>query len=104
MKTRYKPKGIDIMANKVNKIQITQENGMIKIFRNGEGPEWSMNVTKYMERIKDGKVTSQGMANFIAEVINDCLNCKTASSALTDLDELGQYSTNTYFGDIDYLE
>ena len=92
------------MAKKVNKIDITQENGMIKISRNGEGPEWSMDVNRYIERIKEGKVTPQSMANFLAEVINDCLNCKTASSALTDLDELGQYSTNTYFGDIDHFE
>lgn len=92
------------MAKKVNKIQITQENGMIKIFRNDDGPEWSMDVTRYIERIKEDKVTPQSMANFIAEIINDCLNCKTASSALTDLDELGQYSNNTYFGDIDFLE
>lgn len=90
------------MAKKVNKIDITQQGGIIKISRNGEGPEWTMDVARYMQRIKEGKVTPESMANFIAEIINDCLNCKTASAALSDLDELGQYADDTYFSCIDY--
>lgn len=91
------------MAKKVNKIDITQQGGVIKISRNGE-PEWAWHGDKYMERIKEGKISPESMANFIAELINDCLNCKTASSALHDLDELGQYSNDTYFSSIDHLE
>jgi hypothetical protein len=92
------------MAKKINKIEITQQGGIITINRNGEGPEWRMDANRYMDRIKEGKVTPEGMANYIAEIINDCLNCKTASAKLDDLDELGQYSDCTYFSSIDYLE
>ena len=59
-----------------------------------------MDCAKYIERIKEGKVSPEGMANYIAEVIHDCLNCKTASSKLTDLDDLEQYF-GTYFENID---
>lgn len=91
-------------TKKVNKIDITQQGGIISINRNDEGPEWRMDCGKYVDRIKEGKVTPERMANYIAEIICDCLNCKTASAALSDLDELGHYSESTYFSDIDCLE
>lgn len=88
-------------TKKVIKLDITQQGGIVKVSHNGE-LEYSIDCVRYIQRIKEDKVTPQSMANFIAEIINDCLNCKTASAALHDLDELGQYSTDTYFGDLDY--
>lgn len=87
------------MARKVNKISITQQGGKISIYRNDE-LEKVYHMDKYMERIKEGKVTASGFGNFLAEIINDCLNCKTASSRLSDLDDLKQYY-GTYFENID---
>ena len=90
-------------TKKLKKLDITQQGGVIKITRDGE-PEWTWYGDRYMERIKEGKISAESMANFIAEIINDCLNCKTVSAALSDLDELGQYSNDTYFGSLDYRE
>lgn len=90
------------MARKVNKISITQQGGKIRIYRNDE-LEKVFHLDEYMERIKEGKVTASGFGNFLAEIINDCLNCKTASSSLSDLDDLEQYY-GTYFENIDYME
>jgi hypothetical protein len=88
---------------KVKKLDITQQGGIVKVSRDGE-LEYSIDCVRYIQRIKEDKVSPQSMANWIAEIINDCLNCKTASAALSDLDELGQYSTNTYFSEIDYFD
>lgn len=87
------------MARKVNKISITQQGGTISIYRNDE-LEKVYYMEQYMSRIKEGKVSAAGFANFIAEIMHDCLNCKTASSKLTDLDDLEQYY-GTYFENID---
>lgn len=90
------------MARKVNKITINQYQGEIKVYRNDE-LETQYNLAGYMKRIQEGKITASGFANFIAEIMHDCLNCKTASCKLTDLDGLGQYS-GTYFEYIDNME
>lgn len=87
------------MAQKVNKITINQKDGQIEIYRNDE-LEKSYDMVMYAERIKSGRVTAIGLANFLAEVINDCLNCKTASSSLHDLNDMEQYY-GTYFENID---
>lgn len=90
------------MARKVNKITINQKDGHIQVFRNDE-LEWQCDLVKYAERIAQGRVTPIGFANYFAEVIHDCLNCKTASATLHDLNDMEQYQ-GTYFENIDYFE
>ena len=90
------------MARKVNKITINQYQGTLKISRNDELEKQS-DIAMYMKRIAEGKINPSTFANFIGEIINDCLNCKTASSAIHDLDDLRQYQ-GTYFEYIDNME
>lgn len=86
---------------KTNKISITQKDGKIKISRNGE-IESIYHIDKTAERIKEGKMTDITLANMIAEIMHDCLNCKTASATLKDENEKDQYC-GTYFEGIDHL-
>lgn len=87
------------MAKKINKIEITQQDGFIKVFRNGEY-EQGYDFNNVVERIKEEGMTAVGLANWIAEMLNDSLNCKTASSVLKDLNDKQQYR-GTYFEYID---
>lgn len=87
---------------KENKISITQKDGKIEISRNGE-LESRYHFDATVERIKEGKINAVALANMIAEIMCDCLNCKTASAALKDLNEMEQYR-GTYFENIDILE
>ena len=82
------------MATK--KLDITQQGGIVVVSRNGEA-EWRVDCARYIQRIKEGNVSPEDMANFIAETIHDCLNSKTVVATLTDLDELDQYHEETYF-------
>lgn len=84
---------------KQNAIKITQENGKISIYRNGEC-EHQIFCNRVVERIKQGDLSEIGLANYFAEVINDCLNCKTAVSVVEDLNDTKPYR-GTYFEDID---
>ena len=86
---------------KKQKITIEQEDGNISIYRNGEF-EQSYDLARYVERIKEGEVDAIAVANFIAEIMNDALNCKSASSALHDLNEKKAYF-GTYFESIDFM-
>jgi hypothetical protein len=88
------------MKNKTNKISITQENGIVKIYRNEElekSYDFNRNLT-----FENGS-TVIGFANMIAEIINDCLNCKTATSSVTDLNDTKSYR-GTYFEFIDQFD
>ena len=87
---------------KENKIKITQEDGIISIYRNEE-LEQSYDLVYCVERIKEGKIDAIGLANFVAEIMNDALNCKTATSTLHDLNDRKLYF-GTYFEEIDHLE
>ena len=84
---------------KKQKIEITQQDGFIKISRNGEY-EQGYNFTKSVERIQDGKMSAVALANMIAEIMHDCLNCKTATATLKDLNDTASYR-GTYFENID---
>ena len=86
---------------KKNKIKITQEDGTIRIYRNEE-LEHRYDLARYVERIKEGKVDAISFANFVAEIMNDALNCKTATSVLHDLNDRQAYF-GTYFEEIDYF-
>lgn len=87
---------------KQNKIKITQENGFIKIYRNDEYEQgYDLNWT--VDAIKEGKMSNVSLANWIAEIINDSLNCKTASSMVQDLNDTRSYR-GTYFESIDFME
>ena len=78
---------------KKNKIKITQENGIVRIYRNGEYEKgYDFNQAK--------ELTPVGLANMIAEIINDCLNCKSVSSSVQDLNDTKSYY-GTYFENID---
>ena len=81
------------------KIEITQKDGVITISRNGE-VETRYNMDRTIELIESGKMTSVGLANMIAEIMYDCLNCKSATASLKDLNETDAYQ-GTYFETID---
>lgn len=83
------------MAKKKNLIKITQENGIVRIYRNGE-------YEKGYDFNRCSDLTPIALGNMIAEIINDCLNCKTASSSLQDLNDTKSYY-GTYFENIDYF-
>ena len=87
---------------KQNKITIEQKDGRISIHRNGE-LEQTYDLARYVERIKEGKVDAINLANFVAEIMNDALNCKTAKSTLHDLNGKQAYF-GTYFEEIDHFE
>ena len=84
---------------KKQKIEITQKDGKITISRNGE-VEAIYHIDKMIDRIKKGDTTPIELANTIAEIMHDCLNCKTAASKLKDLNETDAYF-GTYFEGID---
>jgi hypothetical protein len=84
---------------KKQKITITQEDGVITISRNNE-VESLYHIDKVVERIKSDEMSTIGLANMIAEIMHDCLNCKSATAALKDLNEKDQYF-GTYFENID---
>ena len=81
------------------KIEIIQKDGVITISRNGE-VETRYNMDRAVELIASGKMTSVGLANMIAEIMYDCLNCKSATASLKDLNETDAYQ-GTYFETID---
>lgn len=86
---------------KKNKIKIEQKDGNISVYRNDE-LDWQLNANRLVDNVKAGKTDAIRLANLIAEFINDCLNCKTASSSLKDLNNKQQY-TGTYFEHIDHF-
>lgn len=89
---------------KTNKIDIIQENGLIQVIRNGE-LESSYECNKIVQKIKADEWDAVWLANFIAEIMHGCLNCKTASAKLEDLNHRYQFSSEpTYFECIDHLE
>lgn len=83
------------------KIEITQKDGVITISRNNE-VESIYHIDKVFNRVQKGEMTPIGLANMIAEIMHDCLNCKKAVSKLKDLNESDQY-LGTYFENIDYF-
>lgn len=88
----------------MNKIDIVQENGRILINRNLE-LEQSYDLNRVIKLVKEDKVDAIWLANFIAEIMYGCLNCKSASAKLKDLNERHQYSSDpTYFEMIDHFE
>ena len=62
------------MAKKINKINITQQDGFIKISRNEEY-EQGYDLNKVVERIKDDKMSAIGLANWIAEMTKKQVDC-----------------------------
>lgn len=80
---------------KKNKIKITQENGIVRIYRNGE-------YEKGYDFNRCSDLTPIALGNMIAEIINDCLNCKSATSTLHDLNDTMSYR-GTYFENIDHF-
>lgn len=80
---------------KKNKIKITQENGIVRIYRNGEY-EKGYDFNRCLD------LTPIALGNMIAEIINDCLNCKSATSTLHDLNDTMSYQ-GTYFENIDHF-
>lgn len=89
---------------KQHKLHITQKDGIIEILRNGE-VDYIYDCNRLINRIKEEKMDSIGLANHLAEIIYGCLNCKTATCRLTDLNERNQYSDEgTYFEFIDTFE
>lgn len=81
----------------VNNIIINQEDGFITIIRNGD-EEHCIDINSTFSRIKGGDTSPVAIANWIAEMLYDCLNCKTASCEIYDLND-----TRSYFGYIDEM-
>ena len=81
------------------KIKITQKDGVISIHRLGE-VECSYRVYETVEKIQTGQMSAVELANMIAEIMCDCLNCKKAVATVEDLNDTKSYR-GTYFEDID---
>lgn len=89
---------------KTNKIDIIQENGLLQLIRNGE-LEKTYEFNRVVRLIKEDKIDAVWLANFVAEIMHGCMNCKSASAKLKDLNETYQYSSDpTYFEMIDHFE
>ena len=93
----------EVVKMKKQKIEITQENGTIKVYRNGTYETgYDINyIVKLIREREDVQATGINLANMIAEIMNDCLNCKSASSSLKDLNDKKAYQ-GTYFESIDF--
>ena len=96
------------MKTKQKKLKIIQEGGVIFVDRKGETEydwetEYRLNCNILAEKVKEGKITSIDLANIIAELIHDSLNCKSASATLRDNNEKNAYR-GTYFENIDYMD
>ena len=76
-----------------------QKDGKIFVERNEE-IEFTLDVNILLKNYADGKTDAIGIANYIAEIINDCLNCKSAKSNLSDENDRRSYN-GTYFELID---
>jgi len=87
---------------KTRKIVINQHNGFISCLVDGE-PEYSFDANFIIERVNEGYMTGVSLGNIIAELIHDCLNCKTAKAELHDLNDTKSYSDCTYFSSFDYI-
>lgn len=85
----------------VNNIIINQEDGFITIIRNDE-EEHCIDINRTFSRIKGSNTSPVAIANWIAEMLHDCLNCKTASCELYDLNDTSAY-IGTYFEWIDKM-
>ncbi len=89
---------------KTNKIDIIQENGLLQLIRNGE-LEKTYEFNRVLRLFKEEKIDAVWLANFVAEIMHGCLNCKSASAKLKDLNERHQYSSDpTYFEMIDQFD
>ncbi|MBQ2972393.1 MAG: hypothetical protein IJD68_07580 [Ruminococcus sp.] len=89
---------------KTNKIDIIQESGLLQILRNGE-LEKSYGFNRIVKLIKEEKIDAVWLANFVAEIMHGCLNCKSASAKLKDLNGRCQFSPDpTYFEMIDQFD
>lgn len=89
------------MKKKQQVIKMIQQDGVIKIHRNGEC-EQSYNFNIVVNKVKSGDMTAIELANFVGELVNDSLNCKTATSVIEDLNGCNQYR-GTYFEDLNYF-
>ena len=87
---------------KVNNIIINQEDGLITVIRDGE-EEYRIDINGTLSRIRGGDVSNIVVANWIAEMLHDCLNCKTVSCELHDLNDTRSYF-GTYFEWIDKMQ
>ncbi len=86
---------------KTRHINIEQKDGTIRCYVNGE-LEYTYDGNFIVERVKEGYMNGINVANLIAEIMHDCLNCKTATAELHDLNEAGNYHDYTYFSSFDY--
>lgn len=84
---------------KAQGIKITQKDGVIGIYRLGE-LEACYHIDETVQAVKDGEMSAVALANMIAEIMYDCLNCKKAIATLEDLNDTKSYR-GTYFEDID---
>lgn len=84
---------------KVQGIKITQKDGVIGIYRLGE-LEAYYHIDETVKAVQTGEMSAVALANMIAEIMHDCLNCKKAIATLEDLNDTKSYR-GTYFEDID---
>ena len=81
------------MAKNKIELEITQENGFIRIYRNGEY-EQGYDFNRDCSPI--------ATANMVAEIIYDCLNCKNVKpKSLKDLNDSHAYR-GSYFEGLDF--
>lgn len=85
----------EISISNPTELEITQEDGIISVYKDNE-LQYSINMNR------KNKMSEIALANMIAELIHDCINCKTATAKLKDLNDTHSYY-DTYFARIDFL-
>ena len=85
---------------KKQKINIEQKDGVIKVYHNDQ-LAYVYDCNYLIKSIKDDGTNAIGLANELAEMIHDALNCKKASASLKDLNDTRSYR-GTYFEQIDF--
>ena len=72
----------------MTKVKITQKDGVVQVRE-----KYSDDLLWTYDFNQKEKPSAVALANMVAEVINDCLNCKKATSELHDLND-----TKSYYG------
>ena len=73
----------------MKKLNIQQKDGVVYIYE-GDELQTTISLTR-----KD-KMSEVALANMVAELIHDCLNCKNVKAELHDLNDTKSYY-GTYF-------
>ena len=74
------------------KVKTTQKDGLVVVQESITGEVlYDKDFSDIVFRIKEGYLDAIGLANYVAELMHDCINMELVSSSLSDLNERGVY-------------